>query len=493
MLTSSVSTTTGPVIGDESNGVCAFKGLPFATAPRFTIAVPPRSWSAPLPCTQFGPWAPQRGALEASEADCLNLNIWTPAVVEKPLPVLFFIHGGAFVSGGGADYDGAYLASSGAAVIVTINYRLGPLGFLQLHGRSGALGQANNLAIGDTVAALDWVRANIGQFGGDPDAITLFGQSAGASMVVTLMTLSQAQGKFRGAIAYSVPGRAILTANQAEEVTGRVLAELRLDREAAALATLPLPALFAAVETVAMKITDALPAGTLFGPVLDGLVIPRDPADAVAAGAVRDIPLWLGSCRDEMEMFMRGDPPAAMIRVTEQQIRRAYGDAGWEQLAGSYRATARVDENPIQALLSDALWHRPLADLARAQAAAGGLVWLSRFDHRPGLEPFLSQGPTHGADNACLWSHPPNFLFRPILDRKGGPMTLTDIEVASRLQSCLLRFLASGVPDATELWPAFDATNQALAIFDRPFRIEPPEEGPRARSWTELERCGHGA
>ncbi len=487
MLTSAVSTTTGPVVGDETDGVRAFKGLPFAIASRFGIAAPPRSWSAPLPCTAYGPLAPQRGHLDASsEASCLSLNIWTPATVERPLPVLFFIHGGAFITGGGADYDGAFLAAQGPAVIVTINYRLGPLGFLQLHHRGGALGEANNLAVTDTLAALDWVRANIAQFGGDPDAITLFGQSAGASMVVTLMTLPQAKGKFRSAVAYSVPGRGIMTADHAEEVAGRVLAELRLSSDADALATLPLPALFAAVETVGRRIADELPAGTLFGPVLDGAVIPRDPVDAVAAGAVRDRPLWLGSCRDEMEMFLRSDPPAAMIRVTERQIRGAYGDTGWDRLLGCYRATARADEDPLQALLSDALWHRPLAELARVQAAAGGQVWLSRFDHSPALEPFLSQGPTHGADNACVWAHPPNFMFRPVLGRRGGPMTPTDIEVTARLQSSLLRFVARGAPDAAENWPAFATNSEGLAIFDRTFRITRANEGERFRIWHEL-------
>jgi para-nitrobenzyl esterase len=486
--TDAVVTTTGPVVGDESNGVRAYKGLPFATAPRFRIAAPPRPWSAPLRCTAHGPLAPQRGHLDASsEAACLSLNVWTPATsIEKPLPVLFFVHGGAFVTGGGADYDGAFLAARGPAVIVTINYRLGPLGFLQLYRRGGALGEANNLAMTDTLAALEWVRANIAQFGGDPDAITLFGQSAGASMVIALMTLPQAQGKFRAAVAYSVPGRGIMAADHAEEVTRRILAELRLDGDADALAALPLPALFAATETVGRQIADELPAGTLFGPVLDGTVIPLDPANAVAAGVVRDVPLWLGSCRDEMEMFLRSDPPAAMIGVTERAIRSAFGDAGWERLLACYRATASANEDPRQALLSDALWHRPLADLARGQAAAGGQVWLSRFDHRPALEPFLSQGPTHGADNACLWAHPPTFMDRPVLGRKGGPMTLTDVEVAARLQSCLLRFVASGAPDTTEIWPAFATTNQCLAIFDRPFRITCDSEGKRFRAWVEL-------
>ena len=486
MLTNAVSTTSGPVVGAEQDGLRAFKGVPFAAARRFARAVPPRAWMEPRRCTDYGAYAPQPGHLDqAAEEACLSLNIWVPAKADGPLPVLFFIHGGAFVTGGGADYDGAFLAAHGPAVVVTINYRLGPLGFLQLH-RHG-LSEANNLAITDTLAALDWVRANIAGFGGDPDAITLSGQSAGASLVIALATLPQARGKFIRALALSAPGRTIMSADHADAVARRVLDELELASDPAAISSVPLPRLFAAVERVGRMIADETASGTVFGPVLDGDVIPREPCDVFAAGGLRDIPLWLGSCRDEMAMFLKSTPPAAMIRTTERQVRTAFGDAGWERLLAYYRATARVDEDPYEALLSDAFWHRPMADLARLHAAAGGAVWLSRFDHRPALEPFLSQGPTHGADNACLWAHLPDFIDRPILKRKGGPMAPADIDVAARFQASLLRFVTSGVPDVAEAWPRFEPEREPLAIFGQPFHVVPLSEGVRPRLWAELQ------
>lgn len=486
MLTHAVSTTSGPVVGGEQDGLRAFKGVPFATARRFARAVPPRAWTEPRRYTDYGAYAPQPGHLDqAAEEACLSLNIWVPAKAEGPLPVLFFIHGGAFVTGGGADYDGAFLAAHGPAVVVTINYRLGPLGFLQLH-RHG-LSEANNLAITDTLAALDWVHANIAGFGGDPDAITLSGQSAGASLVIALATLPQARGKFIRALALSAPGRTIMSADHADAVARRVLDELELARDPAAIAAVPLPRLFAAVERVGRMIADETASGTVFGPVLDGSVIPREPRDVFADGTLRDIPLWLGSCRDEMAMFLKSTPPAAMIRTTERQVRTAFGDAGWERLLAYYRATARVDEDPYEALLSDAFWHRPMADLARLHAAAGGAVWLSRFDHRPALEPFLSQGPTHGADNACLWAHLPDFIDRPILKRKGGPMTPGDIDVAARFQASLLRFVTTGRPDVAEAWPRFELEREPLAIFGQPFHVVPLGEGVRPRLWAELQ------
>ncbi|WGR70063.1 MULTISPECIES: carboxylesterase family protein [unclassified Bradyrhizobium] len=492
MLTDVVPTTSGLIVGTERAGVRAFKGVPFAVARRFAKAAPPRAWTEPHRCTDYGAYAPQPGHLDhADEASCLSLNIWTPAGADRPLPVLFFVHGGAFVTGGGADYDGAFLAVHGPAVIVTINYRLGPLGFLQLH-RHG-LDEANNLAMSDALLALDWVRANIANFGGDPDAVTLSGQSAGASMVIALATLPQAKGKFIRALALSAPGRNITSVDHADEVAVRVLAELELAHHPAAIADVPLPQLFAAVERVGRRLADETESGTVFGPVLDGAVIPREPRDVFADGSLRDIPLWLGSCRDEMVMFLQSTPPAAMIRITERQVRAAFGDAGWERLAACYRATARADEDPYEALLSDAFWHRPMADLARLHAAVGGAVWLSRFDHRPALEPFLSQGPTHGADNACLWAHLPDFIDRPILRRKGGPMTPADVEVAVRFQASVLRFVATGRPDVAEVWPRLESGSEPLAIFGQSFHIAPLNQGERFCLWAELTKRSHRA
>ncbi|MGY3120854.1 carboxylesterase type B [Bradyrhizobium sp. S3.14.4] len=241
MLTNAVPTTSGPIVGAEQSGVRAFNGVPFAIARRFARATPPLAWTEPRRCTDYGAYAPQPGHLDhADEESCLSLNIWAPAA-DHPLPVNFFIHGGAFVTGGGADYDGSFLAAHGPAVIVTINYRLGPLGFLQLH-RYG-LTEANNLALQDALAALDWVRANIANFGGDPDAITLSGQSAGASMVIALATLPQARGKFFRALALSAPGRDIMSAGHADDVARHVLEELELARDPGGIASVPLPRL----------------------------------------------------------------------------------------------------------------------------------------------------------------------------------------------------------------------------------------------------------
>lgn len=486
MQTVAIATTSGPVIGEEADGVRAFKGIPFARAQRFGRAAPPPPWRDPLPCVRFGPIAPQRGTGRlAADEDCLNLSVWTPARADRPLPVLFWVHGGAFTGGSGSDYDGGFLAARGPAVIVSINYRLGPLGFLELARFGGAFAEASNLAMRDVLLALGWARDNITGFGGDPEAITLIGQSAGATMVTALMTLPAARGRFRRAIALSLPGRRLIAPDHAAAVADAFLAELGLGAgQHGRLADLPTGRLLAAAEAIGPRLALELPVGTLFGPVLDGALIPRQPLDAIRGGATRDNELWLASCRDEMAMFLASTPPAPMIATTEAEIRHDFGDIGWDTLLACYQATAAAGEDPRQRLLTDALWHRPLEELAMAQVRAGGRAWLSRFDHRPALAPFTTLGATHGADNACLWAHIPAFVERPVLGRAGGPMTLADIEVTARLQASVLDFAAVGEPGKGAGWTVFDGLTRRTAIFDTPFRVVGYPEAERRRAWS---------
>jgi para-nitrobenzyl esterase len=488
MPSTAIATTSGPVAGREKAGVRAFKGIVYARADRFRPAAAPARWHEPQDCFEFGAVAPQlAGANLLGDEDCLSLNVWTPARIDRPLPVLFWIHGGAFITGAGSDYDGASLAARGPAVVVTVNYRLGPLGFLQLDKLGGRFAETTNLAMTDVVAALDWVRANIAAFGGDREQITLFGQSAGASMVTTLMTLPVAKGKFSRAIAFSGPGGGIVTAAHAIEVASHFLSELGLRQsQADQLFDLPVRQLLEAAQAASGKIARKISSGTLFGPALDGRLITEIPIDRVRAGTIRGCELWLGSCRDEMTMFMRSSPPAAMIASTEARIRRDFGDAGWDKLLRIYTATARADEDPVQALLTDAMWQRPMADLAAAQTEAGGRAWVSRFDHQPALAPFTTLGPSHGADNACLWADIPDFIERPVLGRRGGPMTPADIEVTATLQAAVLRFACEGQPYRSTVWKTYDAVKRCTAVFDSPFRVVDHPDRERHQAWVEI-------
>jgi para-nitrobenzyl esterase len=474
-----VETTTGPLAGRLTGGVRSWRGVPYARAERFGPASPVHPWRERRDATAPGPVGVQYlpgGGLTGVE-ECLTLDVYVPAEADGPLPVLFWVHGGAFQTGAAADYDGSVLAAAGPAVVVAVSYRLGPLGFLQL---GTADDPEPSPAMTDLLAALDWVQREVAAFGGDPDRLTLMGQSAGASLVCALLA-TPAGRRARAAIAFSIGGLPQEPAESAD-VADRVLTRLGVPRtDRARLRDLPAEAVLTAARDAAAASRREYMGGVLFGPVLDGAVLPERPVDAVARGALRDTTLWLGWCRDEMAMFVRhGTDDAAAV------ARSHVGDAAFDRLLGVYTATARPGEDPVQALLTDEMWVRPAWQLAEAQAAAGGRVWLSRFDHAPALPPFDVLGPTHGADNACLWAHPPQFVERPLLSRPAADMTPADLAVTAALQQSVLATVRTGNPADGVLdgWPAHEPATRCTAVFDAPVRVESDPDAGRRRAWS---------
>ena len=209
---STIETTAGKISGYQENGLHIFKNIPYAEPPvgelRFAPSVPKKPWGDVLDCTAYGPVAPQRvdpvmnpgREVVMDEARCLNLNVWTPGQDNKKRPVMFWIHGGGFSFGSGSWTDGSKLAATGDVVVVTINYRVGIFGFLYLEN------QMANLGMLDMITALKWVKDNIAAFGGDPDNVTIFGESAGAVAVCCLMAMPGAKGLFHKAISQSGTG-----------------------------------------------------------------------------------------------------------------------------------------------------------------------------------------------------------------------------------------------------------------------------------------------
>src|SRR5690348_7015891 len=251
-----VLTTSGAVRGAPSGPVVAFKGIPYAAPPfgalRFAAPVPPEPWDGVRDCTAYGPTAPKPPYPSPVDLllpepvipgeEVLNLNVWTPDPSAGGLPVLVWIHGGAFVNGSGAvpQYDGTAFARDGV-VVVTINYRLGVDGFLHFDDGGPA-----NRGLLDQVAALEWVRDNIAAFGGDPGNVTIAGESAGAMSVTTLLSMPRAAGLFRRAVAQSGGGHHALTSATARRVAGYLSERLRVPLKRAALAEVPLADLVAA-------------------------------------------------------------------------------------------------------------------------------------------------------------------------------------------------------------------------------------------------------
>ena len=293
-------TKAGELRGATENGVAVFRGVPYAAAPvgelRFAPPQPVPAWSGTRDATKDGPVAPQgrsrlahvMGDFERPQSeDCLTLNIWTPAPDSKKRPVLVWIHGGAFASGAGSLpwYSGERLTANGDVVVVSINYRLGALGFLCLPGVSDG-----NLGLLDQVAALRFVHDNIAAFGGDPGNLTAVGQSAGAASIAILMTMPQADGLFRRTIMQSTPfGRMSRTLEDSHRIGRRLLEVLGLKPgEEPKLKSLPFAQFVKAQGDVARlekKFADALAP---FWPVIDGKVYPGEVAPALKAGAGSD-------------------------------------------------------------------------------------------------------------------------------------------------------------------------------------------------------------
>ena len=320
----------GRVRGVERDGIWSFSGVPYAATPagerRWRPPAPPVPWAGIRDCDRFGPVAPQAmgfmdqalsggGEPPESDEDCLNLNVWTPGLDGVRRPVMVWVHGGSFMTGTGSSglYRGGQLARTEDVVVVTINYRLGLLGFLA-HPALDEPGQtwldgrewtgSGNWGLADQVAALVWVRDHIAEFGGDPGNVTLFGESAGGMSVSALLAAPAAAGLFHRAVVESGPPYTC-TLEVATERAERLAAHLGLPCTRASLVGVPAEQLVAAGTDYVEAGADA---GLLMTPVVDGGLLAEPPEEAVVAGSAASIPLLIGTNRDESAFFVLGSP-----------------------------------------------------------------------------------------------------------------------------------------------------------------------------------------
>lgn len=323
-----VETTAGRVEGRWSRGIAAFRGIPFAAPPvaeaRWSAPEAPEPWAGVRDARRPGPAAAQNrpmmrllGALAGAGPagtgdDCLTVNVWTPAADDGARPVLVWIHGGAFMMGsGGAEvYDGQELAARGDAVVVTVNYRLGAFGFLQLADVAPEGPFASNPGLRDQVAALEWVRDNIAAFGGDPGRVTIFGESAGGMSVGALLGTPAAHGLFHAAIAQSGAAHNVSSRGAAREVAEIFLAELDIaPDDVERLLAVPEAALLLAQRKTAIRL-GLTHRGLPWQPAEDGSWLPAQPLEAISAGNGAQVPLMIGTNRDEWDLFQAGDRKA---------------------------------------------------------------------------------------------------------------------------------------------------------------------------------------
>ncbi|WP_319456821.1 MULTISPECIES: carboxylesterase/lipase family protein [unclassified Mycobacterium] len=304
-----VQTATGQVRGLVTGDHRLFAGIPYAAPPvgplRWQPPSPPPSWFGVRDATKFGSRCVQdlSGDLELGRQtaeDCLTLNVWTPPPSNEPRPVMVWIHGGSFVNGSGGIYDARWLAGRGDVVVVTLNYRLGALGFLA-HPALGPAGAVGNYGLADQQAALRWVRDNIAAFGGDPDEVTIAGESAGGMSVCDHLVAPGSAGLFRAAIIQSAPCQAQLALPDAERISADYARDVGCgDPATAAQCLRALPA-----ERLRKPVWYArIGEDTLSGPVTGTTVLPVDPMTAFGSGGAAKVPMMIGGNHDEFTLFV---------------------------------------------------------------------------------------------------------------------------------------------------------------------------------------------
>jgi para-nitrobenzyl esterase len=407
---SEVDTTAGRLSGTtdvvDGTTVHVFRGVQYASAARFAAPEPVTSWTGARDATSFSPAAPQPigGPLDGlvpggfdgatDEHACLTLNVWTPDPSTATKPVLVWFPGGAFTTGATSQpvYDGARFSAEQDAVVVTCNYRLGALGFLDTRASGGVA----NCGLRDAIAALEWVRNNIAAFGGDPAQVAIFGESAGGGIVLHIAAAPSARSLYRGAIVQSGATFNTLDDARAALVLEALLSELGLD-DAKRLADVPVDELVraqAAAQGALLPTVGMMP----FHPMVDGDVLTATPVEALAQGSAAGVPLVIGTTTDEMRLFLdlSGEPPARDRLFGRVARTLGVDEARATTIVETYEASlATGDTNEIWAALFSDIQMQVPADAMRNAHAAHGPTFSYLFTW-PAVNPLL--GACHGID-----------------------------------------------------------------------------------------------
>ncbi len=472
----------------------AFKGIPFAAPPlgerRFAAPVPPQRWDGVRDASAFSPTPPQVdlsaqrmpgldlrpivGESWRKGDDYLTLNVWTPDPGARGLPVMVFIYGGAFVSGGSSTplYNGARFARDGV-VLVSFNYRLGIEGFLPLAGG------ATNVGLRDQMAALSWVQENIAAFGGDPNNVTIFGESAGALSVATLLTVPSAAGLFRRAISQSGGGQHTMSMEQAGRVATQLGDLLGMEPTRENFASLSFEHLIAAQAQLlpgSLDLTttqDADPTGglTLFLPVRDGDLLSTQPVEAIRQGAGANVDVLIGTNSQEMNLYY---VPTGVVNLIESEEQLSASITGRhpdpEKLVAAYRAsrpTASAGEL-LSAIMTDWMFAIPSMRLAEAHAPAAGGTYLYEFAWpSPTCDGKL--GACHGLELGFVF----DALDTPYLSSPQGLVgEHPPHELARRMHQTWIAFATTGDPG----WLAYNTQQRPVMRINTTWEIvnDPP-------------------
>lgn len=457
-----VTCPAGRFLGDRQGNVAVFRGIRYARARRFEAPRPAEASAGLTRAVEYGPDCPQRSRKRPQDEDCLFLNIWTPEPHPAARrPVMVYVHGGAFAFGSGSDphTEGHLLADRGDTVVVTLNHRLNAFGYLYLAGLQPRFPDSGNAAQLDLVMALQWVRTNIGAFGGDASKVTLFGQSGGGGKITTLTAMPAANGLFR-ALA-SMSGQQV-TASGPNHATARARAFLdKLKVSPAELVDLPSERL---VEGLAAR--DPFENGPVhMGPVFDGRALPRHPFWPDASPQGLEVAMMMGGTRDETRNYFA--PDSAFVR-----------EMSWDNLSERIAAELPADLPPAL-VVSAYRHHMPQAspaaiffaattdgrswrgqlEVAEARARAGKPVFMYQVDFTSREDP--RRGAEHAIDLPLVFG---------TLDAPGSPTGNDEHARAAsiRMQDSFLAFARTGDPNCRSVprWPRYSIPDRATMIFN---------------------------
>lgn len=495
-----VTAPCGTAVGRSLNGVTRFLGLPYAQPPlgsrRWRAARPLPQWIGELDAVDPGPaplqpipvWGSSEAGFGGDPAeDCLRLSVWVPADAGGPLPVLVWLYGGGFESGwaNAPITDPASLARGQHVVVVAPNYRVGALGFAQLAHRGGPFEEAGNLGLLDAVRSLAWVQDNIAAFGGEPDSVTVLGQSAGGFLAAALLGVPAAVGLFHQLMVMSGGASRIVPLATAQELGDRFLFEV-----SARLGTTELSALAAAGANLVLAAQGPVPGRDIglrngirphaFGVVADDQVLRRHPMSAVADGAARRIPIVVGATAREVAAFRPVDKPFAATGIDglrDELVSWAVPPERAEVIVAAYLYRARSEASaslqllPVQVdtarelLLTDWIYRLPAARLAQTQADAGGSAWSYSVESCPALGIAV-----HGIDVPLIFDTADAEMTTAVPTYPASTAAARH-QLGSELRCAVGLFAHTGNPG----WPAWTTDRTATQLF-----LDPPRTSDAA-------------
>src|SRR5580658_8872972 len=516
-----VRTGAGAIRGASQGGILAFLGVPYGQSTALARFMPPRPakpWSGVRDAQSYGDSCPQiplglspfvrhrgdeppppptamqkqlgtlfsRQAKEPAQSeDCLVLNVWTGSLEGRKRPVMVWLHGGGFAVGSGSapTYDGARLAARGDVVVVTINHRLNVFGYLYLGEVAGeAFAQSANVGMLDIVAALQWVRDNIAEFGGDPGNVTIFGESGGAGKVSVVCAMPAAKGLFHKAIMQSGPCLRIIEKPRGTAIARQLLKDLGLSADQIPqLQRMDAMKLAAAADAAEVKVVPRVlgfgPTGLI--PMVDGIVLPHHPFDKVAAPESASVPFLVGSTKDEAVLF--AGPLPRWGELTEQEVlelvRPLAGDRAPEALSLYRRLHPSDSPSYLLADIVTDFWMRQaanrVAELKAQQRAAPAYSYVLEWEINSQLRT------PHGTDVALVF------------DNVAVSAAVHDIasaqSVADQMSDAWIAFARTGNPDTARIphWPAYSLSSRASLLFNVHSHVANDYDAQARRFWEK--------